>query len=329
MNTNVKEKAIHINISSVSGDLKQNIIIFGVLFIIIAVFTIINPTFLTFDNIHSILLTSVPVALIAIGECICIIGGNFDMSVGVVSSLAGLAAASLMEIEQPVMIAILMGVAIGLISGIIAGMSVSRLNMNAFITTFSLLYIYRGIIFIITEGIPKNLMGPKYAPFTMIGQTKLFGNSIQMPILIMVGIYILMSLFMKYTRLGRSIYLVGLNKRAAHICGIHVKNVELSMFIIVGVLSAIAGMLLASRTATSQPFVGELFAMEAIAATIVGGTSMRGGKGSIGMTFVGVLIVYIIKNGLIMVGLPDFYQYIAVGLILLLAVLAQTPRTKA
>ncbi len=316
------------NISALNRDTKQNIIIFGILIVTLAVFSIMNPTFLTYNNLHSVLLTAVPVALIAIGECICIMGGYFDMSVGMVASFGGLFAATMMKAGQPVVAAIGVGLLVGLLSGFIAGMSVSRLNMNAFITTFAMLQAYRGLIFIWTEGLPQPLMGPEYIPFTAIGQTKIFGGNLQLPILIMICIYIIMALVMKYTRIGRSVYLIGNNAKAAHICGVRVKNIQLSMFMITGVLSAIAGMLLSMRTGSSQPFVGEMYAMEGIAATIVGGTSMAGGKGNLGMTFVGVVIVYLIKNGLIMVGLPDFYQYIAVGLILFLSVLAQTQKTK-
>jgi ribose transport system permease protein len=316
------------NALPLNRDVKQNMIIFTILIIIIAVFSIMNPTFLSYDNFHSILLTSIPVALIAIGECICIIGGYFDMSVGMVASFGGLFAATMMKLGQPVPVAVLVGITVGLSSGLIAGLSVSRLRMNAFITTFALQQIYRGLIFIWTEGLPRPLMGPEYIPFTNIGQTKIFNGSLQLPILIMLFIYILMALFMKYNRIGRSIYLIGNNAKAAHICGIRNKNIQLFMFMATGALAAVAGMLLAMRTGTSQPFVGEMYAMEAIAATIVGGTSMAGGKGNLGMTLVGVIIVYIIKNGLIMIGLDDFYQYIAVGLILFIAVLAQVQKTK-
>jgi ribose transport system permease protein len=250
------------------------------------------------------------------------------MSVGMVASFGGLFAATMMKLGQPVPVAVLVGITVGLSSGLIAGLSVSRLRMNAFITTFALQQIYRGLIFIWTEGLPRPLMGPEYIPFTNIGQTKILNGSLQLPILIMLFIYILMALFMKYNRIGRSIYLIGNNAKAAHICGIRNKNIQLFMFMATGALAAVAGMLLAMRTGTSQPFVGEMYAMEAIAATIVGGTSMAGGKGNLGMTLVGVIIVYIIKNGLIMIGLDDFYQYIAVGLILFIAVLAQVQKTK-
>lgn len=307
-------------------DAKQSLIIILILLVACTVFTLRRPQFMTYDNMHSVLLTAVPVGLIAIGECICIMGGFFDMSVGMVASFGGLFAATVMKSGQPVYVAIMVGWLVGLFSGFIAGMSVSRLGMNAFITTFALQQIYRGLIFIWTEGIPQNLMGGEFETFTIIGQAKILGGKVQAPIVIMVAIYILMALFMKYTRVGRSVYLIGNNAKAAHIGGINVKNIQLFMFMATGMLSATAGMLLSMRTRSSQPFVGEMYAMEAIAATIVGGTSMAGGKGNLATTFIGVFIVYIIKNGLIMIGMPDFYQYIAIGVILFAAVFAQTQR---
>ena len=144
----------------------------------------------------------------------------------------------------------------------------------------------------------------------------------------LVVIYVLLALFLKYRKLGRSIYLVGSNQKCAHICGIHVRMVQLFIFLLCDVLAAAAGMLYASRVASAQPFMGELMPMEAIAATIVGGTSMAGGKGNLALTFIGVLVIYVVKNGLIMAGLPDFYQYIAIGVILYLAVLAQVEHKK-
>lgn len=317
-----------LSIKKMGRDTLEKAIIVALLFGVIAVFSIINPTLLSVENFHSILLTMVPVALVAIAECTCIMGGYFDMSVGMVASFGGLFTALMLDNGANIVTAVIVGLLIGLLSGAIAGFSVSSLGMNAFITTFALQQIYRGIIYIWTGGLSRNMTGAIYDGYKAIARTKIFGGILQLPILYLVIIYILMALFMKYTRLGRSIYLVGNNQKAAHICGIRVKRIQFFMFMLSGFLAALAGILVCSRTGTVQPFVGELYAFEAIAATIVGGTSMSGGKGNLGTTFIGVLIVYVVKNGLIMAGLADTYQYIAIGVILFLAVFAQTERTK-
>lgn len=308
-------------------DTVQGITIGVVLIAAMIIFWSISPDFLSFDNLHSVLLTAVPVGLIAIGECVLVMGGYFDMSVGMVASFAGLFTGLIVKSGGSVGVAVLIALCVGLFSGAIAGIAVSWLGMNAFITTFAMMQIYRGLIFIWTQGLPQPMFADIYKPFIFWGQFKLFGV-IQFPIIILLVTYFFSAMFMKYAKTGRSVYLIGSNARAAFISGVNVRNVRVFMFMFSGALSALAGILLTMRVASAQPFVGDMYAMEAIAATIVGGTSMAGGKGNLGLTFVGVMIVYIIKNGLIMVGLPDFYQYIAIGAILFLAVFAQTQRNK-
>lgn len=304
----------------------QTMMTFGILIILCIVFAFSNPNFLTGQNLVSILLTSLVVGIIAIGECTCVMSGYFDMSVGMIASLAGLAAAATMKAGCPVIVAVGAGLCVGLVGGLLSGLCVSYLGMNAFITTFALQSVYRGIIYIFTDGFPIPMFDQAYAGFTKWGQMKVLG--IQFPIIAMVILYVVVALFLKYRKLGRCIYLVGSNPKCAHICGINLHHVQMFVFVLCDVLAALAGMLYAARVGTANAFLADTICMEAIAATIVGGTSLAGGKGNLGMTFVGVLIVFVVKNGLIMIGLPDFYQYIAVGLIFFLAVLVQTERKK-
>lgn len=316
-----------LNANRITGNKKQALIIIMVTIILIIVFSILRPAFFSADNFNSILLTMVPVSLVAIGECILLIGGGlFDLSVGMVASLSALCAAAIMKSTESVFLALMVGWGVGIGCGAIAGLSVSRLGMNAFISTFALQQIYRGIVYIWTGGFSNVLMDKEYTAFNNIGQSKLFGNTVQTPIVLMIIIFIVVALFMKYSRVGRSAYLIGSNIKASKISGINVKNIQLFMFMFMGFLAAMAGILLASRTAVSQPFVGEMYAMEGITAAVVGGTSMLGGKGNIIMTFLGVFIVYIIKNGLVMIGVSDYVQYIAIGLILFVAMLPQVQK---
>ena len=303
----------------------QPVIIIATLALLCALFGILNPNFISPSNLFSILLASVMVGMMAVGESMCIIAGYFDMSVGMVASLSALALAYTLTGTHSLLLALLLGVLVAAACGLLAGLLVSYLRLNAFITTFALQSIYRGIIYILTNGLPIPLMGEEFSAFTSIGQYKLFG-AIQFPIIAMLLVYVMAALFMKYRRLGRSIYLVGGNPKCAQISGISLHKIHLLVFVVCDVLAGLAGILYASRMATAQPFLSETIAMEAIAASVVGGVSMMGGKGNIAMTFLGVLIIYIVKNGLTMVGMPDFYQYIATGLILYVAVLAQMTR---
>ena len=242
------------------------------------IFGLINPVFLTGTSLHSVLVNAVPVGLVAVGAGICLMGGYFDMGVGMVAGLAG-----------------------------------------------ALQQIYRTLLYVITNGVPISLGSTKYAAFTQFGRMKVFGV-IQFPIVVLVVVYGLCYLFLRYRELGRSVYVVGSNPLAARICGVNLHKTRLFMFILTNTLASVAGMLLAARMATAAPFAGESFAFEAIAAGMVSG--MGGGKANLLMVFVGVLILFVIKSGLVMIGLPDFYQYMATGLVMLVACVLQTEKKK-
>ena len=289
----------------------------------IVIFSLINRNFLTGRNIHSVLLTAVPMSLMAIGQCCCYMAGYFDLSVGMVGGMGGIAAAWMMGRTENVLLSIVFGILVGIVCGLCAGFLVSVLGMNSFITTFALQNAYRGILFMLTEGFPISMTKNLYKPFTIIGQGKLF-DKIQYPILIMITLYILMFLFMRYRRFGRSIALVGANAKCAHISGISLHKIQVGIFVLSGVMAACGGMLNSMRLASAQPFMGETLTMESIASMIVGGT--YAGVGNLAQVFVGVMTIYVVKNGLIMAGLPDFYQYIAIGLILYTALLLQADR---
>ena len=303
-------------------------ILFGVLIILFAVFTAINPVFLSWDSFHSILLTAVPVGIMAIGECVAITAGYFDMSVGLIASLAGSFAARICNATGSAALAIVCGIVVGLICGMINGCLVSFLHMNAFITTYAMQLVFRGIEYIITEGMPVKLTLGICDGYMKYGQAKVFGF-IQAPVVVMIILYILVGLFLKYRKLGRSIYLVGSNAACAHISGINVRMVQFFVFLLTGFLASMAGMLYGARIGSAPAFMGENLCLEGIASSIVGGTSMSGGKSNLALTFLGVVIVYVVKQGLVMIGLDDNYQYIATGIILFLGVLMQMDRKKA
>ncbi len=314
-----------LSLPMIDRNMRQNFIIVGVLLVIILVFSIMSSAFFTVENFVSVLLNSVPVAIVAIAEAVCVAGMYFDMSVGMVASLAGIVtAACITDLGMSVGMAVIVGLIAGLFMGALAGLSISRLGMNAFITTLALTEVYRGIVYLATGGVPLPLV--QNPEFGVLGQTSVLG--IQLPIVFMLALYVLMALFMRYTRLGRSVYLIGNNPKAAHICGINIKRVQMFMFLLSGVLASFAGILLASRTLVAQAFVGQNYAFEAIAASIIGGTAITGGKCNLATVFVGVMIVYFVKNGLVLVGLQDFYQYVAVGAIVFLGVLIQVRRDR-
>jgi ribose transport system permease protein len=273
----------------------------------------------------AILLSASTVSYIAAGQFMVLLGGQFDMSVGNVAAMGGVIYTMLVVAGVSVPFAMLLALGFGALSGFIAGVCVSRFNTNAFITTFAQLQIYRGILFVLTGGSTISVK-PNDA-FRFIGTYKVFGV-IQMPIVIMVVIFISFWFILKYTKLGRSIYCVGNNAEAAKISGINVPKTITFSFMMTGFFAALSGVVFASRVNSGQPNLGTTYALDTIAAAVIGGTVMSGGKGNIWGAFIGIMVVYVIQNGLIMSGLDSYYHYIFTGLIMFFAVLAQREKTK-
>ena len=306
-------------------DTRQNLIIVAAYIVILAVFAFQSEYFLRGKNIAAMLVAAVPLGLIAISECLCLLTGNLDMAPGMIASLSGVIWALLItKLGMNVWLAFAAALLFGLIAGFCSGLLVSYLKLPAFIATYGMMLIWQGIIHIVTNG--EAISMKKDRAFKLLGQTKLFGTAITLPVLFLVVIYLIMIYVMKKTPFGRSLYVIGGNRDAAVNIGINIRRATCVVFIISALLSALAGLLFASRSAAAQPTIGETYAMQAIAATVVGGTKMGGGKASIGMTFLGVLIVIAIQNGLNMIGVNSFYQFIANGLIVFAAVFIQTDR---
>lgn len=302
----------------------QPVLLLLILVVVSLVFTILRPEFMSWQNWSSILLTSCTVGIISIGMGVCKMADYFDLSVGMVASMGGLVVAALLEAGVPLILAVLVAVCGGIICGLLAGVLVAYLKMNSFITTFALQSAYRGIIYIFTDGFPISMtMKECFVPLTSFCQKTLFG-SIQTSVIAMVLLYVIVHLFLKYTKLGRSIFLVGGNPKCAHICGINVTAVQIFIFVLCDVLAVLAGVLYSGRMGTASAFLGATIPMEAIAVSVLGGNAS--GHGSMLQTFIAVLIIFVVKNGLIMIGIPDFYQYIAVGLIMFVAVTVQVER---
>lgn len=315
-----------LNVKKMTPQQLQPIILTIVLIVMLIVFTAMNPNFITWTNLHTILLSAVTVGIMTIGQSCCKLANYFDMSVGMVGAMGGLAAGFVLESGGSVVPAVLAGLAVGAVCGLLAGFLVSFMGMNAWVTTFALSSAYRGIIYIFTDGFPIGLYDAVYAPFTKWGSMML-GGKLQFPILAMLVLYVLVQLFLSYRKLGRSIYLVGGNQYCSLICGINVRAVQMFIFIICDVLAAFAGMLFASRMSSAAAFLSETTTLESIAATVVAG--VVAGRGNMFVSFIGVLIIFTLKNGLVMVGLPDFYQYLAIGIVIYLAVMVQSEHKKS
>lgn len=309
------------SMSTIKG-LANNYAVVIALVVVWSIFAIFNPNFFTFSNLHLIILNAVPVGIVAVGAGIGQMGGYYDMSVGMVGGMASVLVPYLFEWGFPTWAVILIPLALGALCGLITGCTITYLKMNSWISTFALQKIYQTILYVVTDGVPISLGSAKFESFTKFGNMRIAG--IQFPILVMLVVYALAYLFLRFRPLGRCMYLLGSNAAAAQICGVNLHKTRLTMFVIEDTLAALGGMLLAARLKNVGPFNCGGFAFEGIAAAMVAG--MYGGKGKILLCLVALLLIYTIKNGLVQIGLSEYYQYLVIGLLMLAACILQTGR---
>jgi len=309
-----------------TADQRQYIIVALVAVLIYAFFGIQSKYFLRWRNIVTILVAAAPLGLVTIAECSLLTCGEWDMSCGNVASLAGIIWALLIISGMNVWVALVLALLMGVVSGLIVGLLVAYCHVTAWMASYSILMVLQTFIYVLTDGLAISMS--KYKDFKLLGQMELFGTDLTLPIVITLVLFLGMYYVMKYTRFGRAMFVVGGNREAAYNAGVNVALVKIVNFILSGVLSALAGCMFVSRAGAVQPFVGGLWAMQAIASSIVGGASLGGGKANLGMAFVGVLIMTGLSNGLNMIQVDPFYQYMVTGVALFIAVLIQAERRK-
>lgn len=310
-----------------SRDTIQYLIVLFVFVFMLAFFGAKSEYFLSWKNLCSMLVALVPLGLITVSEACLLTAGEWDMSNGNLASLSGMIWASLITVNgMNVWLAFFIALLVGVVSGLCNGFLVTRFHIPAWMASYSILMVLQSLTYVISDGVAISLK--EYDAVKVLGQTKLFGSDITIAVVIMIVIIAIMQYVLKYTQLGRNMYVVGGNRDAAMNVGINVNGIKMFAFVLSGVLSALAGLLCASRSATAQVSVCGLGAMNAIAASIVGGASLGGGKANLIMAIIGAMIITGMQNGLNMIGVPSFYQYMVTGIALFLAVLVQSERRK-
>ncbi|UNM96820.1 ribose ABC transporter permease [Ignatzschineria rhizosphaerae] len=295
--------------------------------LIIGVSTL-NENFFTLNNIFNILQQTSVNAIIAVGMTLVILTSGIDLSVGSVFALTGAVAASIIGQDMNPFIAVIAGLALGACIGFGSGVIIAKGKLQAFIATLVMMLIIRGATQVYTQGSPIGLGMSDYAyMFEWIGFGRVFG--IPMPIIIMAVVFIVAGYILKFTRLGRHIYAVGGNESATRLSGINVDRVKIIVYMISGLLCAIAAMIEVSRLSSAQPTAGMGYEMDAIAAVVLGGTSMAGGRGKIIGTLIGALILGFLNNGMNLLGVDAYYQMIVKGGVILLAVLIDNKTARA
>jgi ribose transport system permease protein len=273
-----------------------------------------SDKFLTQRNLLNILDQSAPVGIVACGVTIGIIAGVFDLSVGAIFAVAAVAACKLALVTSP-WIAIVLGVLFGAVLGIVNGVLVNTIKINSFIATLASSIVFRGIAILVTGGMIVTVTDER---FKILGTATFLGA--KYTVWVFALFIIATSFLLSRTALGRYFYAVGGNAEAASLSGIRVEQVRTIAFVISGLSAGIAGVLAASRTSSAQPDLGMDLALQAIAAAVVGGTSIMGGQGAIWRAVLGVLILAMIGNGFNLLGIDTIYQQIVQGLLIMLAV---------
>ncbi|GMA97856.1 ABC transporter permease [Pelosinus sp. IPA-1] len=296
--------------------MKEN---FGILIGFVALcvaLSIISPAFLTEANILNILRQVSTNANLALGMTLVIIICGIDLSVGSIVALSGTVTGGLIAFSGvPISIAVLIGILVGTLAGAFNGVVVAYTGIPSFIVTLAMLNIARGAAYVYTGGQPIRVMNEG---FNVIGAGYL--GPIPLPVIYSFIFLIITFIILNKTKLGRHIYAVGGNKEAARFTGIKIKKVEIFVYTFSGFLAAFSGVVLAARMFSGQPTVGNGFELDAIAAVVLGGTSMTGGIGKIGGTLIGVLVIGVLNNGLNLLNINSFWQLIIKGIVILAAV---------
>lgn len=300
---------------------------FGALFglvAIILVLSILSPSFLSLSNLLNVLRQVSINALIAFGMTFVILTGGIDLSVGSILALSSAIVAQLLASGTGFIPALFIGLLVGALLGLFNGLVITQGKVAPFIVTLATMTVYRGLTLVFTDGRPITSMGDDLA-FQMFGRGYFFG--IPVPVITMLMTFILLYFLLKKTTIGRKTYAIGGNEEAAILAGIRVSRVKWFVYTLAGLLSALAGVILTSRLNSAEPTAGTSYELDAIAAVVLGGTSLSGGKGSIVGTLIGALIIGTLNNGLNLLGVSSFYQLVVKGIVILIAILLDRKST--
>lgn len=279
-----------------------------------------SDRFLTVDNLINVLRQASINGIISIGMMIVILTRGLDLSVGSVLALSTVISADLLvRGEVSPLGAIIVAVGIGTLAGLISGVLVTFVKIPPFIATLGMMTFARGAALQYTGGKPITGLGELGEGIRYIGSADIGG--VPVPIIVAILVYILAYLFLNQTPFGRFIYAMGNNEKAAYLSGLPVRSIKLFVYAVSGSLASLAGIILIARLNSAQPTAGTLFEFNAIAAVVVGGTSFNGGEGTVWGTLIGVLIIAVLSNGLNLLAIPSFYQDIASGAVIALALL--------
>ncbi len=283
---------------------------------LILIFWIMTPYFLTPSNLLNIARQTSINAIIAIGLTFVIIAGGIDLSVGSMLAFAGVVTAGALNLGIPILGSMIIGISVGFLCGAVNGVLIAWGHLPPFIATLGMMSIARGAALLFTGGRPISGFS---VSFRFLAEGDFL--SLPIPVYIMIGLYVVGHFVLTRTKIGRYAYAIGGNEEAAVLSGVPVKIYKLIIYGISGALSGIAAILLTARLNSAQPIAGIMYELDAIAAAVIGGTSLMGGEGLLIGTLIGALIMGVLRNGLNILGISSFIQQTIIGTVIILAVL--------
>jgi ribose/xylose/arabinose/galactoside ABC-type transport system permease subunit len=295
---------------------------FGTLFGLVALCAVLwalTPYFLTVSNLLNVVEQTSINAIVAVGMTFVILSGGIDLSVGSIVAMSGVVLGAALQADQPLAIALLLALVTGLTCGLANGALVSWGGLPPFIVTLGMMSIARGAALVFTEGRPVSGFD---SSFRVLATGRL--ALVPAPVVIMVIVYVVAHVVLTRTTFGRYVYAIGGNEEATRLSGVQVRFHKAMIYGMSGLMSAMAAVILTARLNSAQPIAGMMYELDAIAATVIGGTSLMGGEGTLGGTLVGALIMGVLRNGLNLLGVSSFLQQIVIGAVIVVAVLIDT-----
>ena len=295
------------------------------LLLLIVVVSTLSPNFFTLNNIFNILQQTSVNAIMAVGMTLVILTSGIDLSVGSLLALTGAVAASMVGADVNALVAVVGALALGAAIGGVTGVIIAKGKVQAFIATLVMMLLLRGVTRVYTDGSPINTGFSDNADlFSWFGIGRPFG--IPTPIWLMIIVFLSAWYVLHHTRLGRYIYALGGNEAATRLSGISVDKIKIIVYALCGLLAALASVIEVARLSSAQPMAGNGYELDAIAAVVLGGTSLAGGKGRIMGTLIGALILGFLNNSLNLLGISSNYQMIVKAVVILLAVLVDNKK---
>lgn len=310
----------------------QRIMAFAALLIIIVFFSLSSPNFLRPQNIEGIFLSTAVNGILAVGVTFVIITGGIDLSIGTVMTLAAVITAKLIsETGLPIPVGIIGGILTGALAGFINGIVIAKMRVPPFVATLGMLYVAKGLSLIVSDLAPIYFERGSGFSDLATGVIIQIPGVIEIPnaVLIMFVAALVGGFILVRTILGRYTFALGSNEEAARISGVNTANWKIAVYTLVGIFSGLAGIVIAARLNSAQPALGQGYELDAIAAVVIGGTSLSGGEGSVLGTVIGAFVISVLTNGLRILSVPQEWQMVVTGAIIIVAVFLDMMRRRS